>query len=103
MIEKKTVINQIEITRSGRIQIRFAKQIVDDGNVLSSEWHRGGIDPGENVDQVIAGINESLVGMGCAPVSTDDGMLNNLIAAVETYHNKEVVDAFRAAQADSVE
>lgn len=48
MIEKKTVIDKIEILSSGVIQIKELNQIVEDGIVIASTAHRRCIQPGQS-------------------------------------------------------
>ena len=72
MITKRTVISQIEVTEIGHLQIRFAKQIVEDGKVLMSEYHRTAVECGGSIDAQMVAVNNNLVEMGCMPVSADD-------------------------------
>lgn len=69
---KRTVIDQIEITRDGTINLRLAKEVVDDdGTVISSGWHRTVLPPGGDIDAQIATVNEHLTtGLKCAPVNS---------------------------------
>jgi len=64
MIEKKTVVDQIEITRSGHMQIRFGKLLVEDGKEIACQWHRTVIEPGADVDAQIEFVNSHLIDMG---------------------------------------
>ncbi len=98
MIEQRTIIDQIEITHGGVIQIRFAKQIVDGDTVLASEWHRSSIEPGGDPAAQMAAVNSHLTQMGRLPVSDKDSLLGLLPQIVALVHTPEVVKAFRAAQ-----
>ena len=60
MIEKKTIIDQIEITRSGHVQVRLALLLLDDGIEISSRWHRVTIEPGGDIDAAIAAVNADI-------------------------------------------
>lgn len=40
MLTKKTVIDQIEVTEIGSIQVRTATRIMEDGVQLSQTYHR---------------------------------------------------------------
>ncbi len=73
-MHKQTILDQIEITRDGTINLRFAKEIVDDdGSVIGSEWHRTAIPPGQDVDAQIAAVNEHLVThLKCSPVAASE-------------------------------
>ena len=67
MIEKRTVIDQIEVTRDGTVQIRFALLLVKDGTEIDCKWHRTAIELGGDVDAQLAVVNEHLAAMGKAP------------------------------------
>jgi hypothetical protein len=72
-MHKQTVIDQIEIVRDGTIQVRLAKEIVDDdGTVISAVWHRTILPPGLDVDEQMRQVNEHLIQMGWAGVATGD-------------------------------
>lgn len=72
-MKKQTVIDQIEIKRDGTVNIRIAKEIVDDhGTVLLSEWHRTVLPPGQDIDVQMMAVNDHLVQMRCEPVSGPD-------------------------------
>lgn len=47
-LNKQTVVDQIEITENGTVQVRTATRIVEDGAVLSSSLHRHVIAPGDD-------------------------------------------------------
>lgn len=69
MIERKSVIDQIEVTRTGGVQVRIAKLLVDDGEELKCEWHRVALPPDANVEATMAAVNQHLVTMGEAPLA----------------------------------
>lgn len=95
MLEKKTVLNQVEILPSGVVQVRFEKLIVEAGKVLRSEWHRTTIEPGVDVDEQIAVVNGHLAALGEAPV--EDYQLAKDHAKVA--HTPERVKKFRDERA----
>jgi len=68
MIIKQTVVDQIEITRTGDIQVRFGKLLVEGDNEISCQWHRTMIPPGGDVDAQLAVVNAHLIQMGEQPV-----------------------------------
>ena len=45
MLEKKSVIDKIEILESGVVQVRTANRIMEEGTVLSQSYHRYCISP----------------------------------------------------------
>lgn len=100
MIEKRTVIDQIEVTRSGRIQIRFALEIVENGEVISSSYHRTAVDPGETVEDKMAIVDAHLLAMGKTGIA-DDGMPGVLATIARVVHTPEVVATFEAAAASA--
>ncbi len=95
MLIKRTIIDQIELTRSRIIQIRFRKEVVEDGNVLAFEYHRTSLPPGISLDDQMAAVNENLAAMGCARVEAGD--IERIRAIVNVEHTPEVITAYRAA------
>ena len=94
MIEKKTVIDQTEITRSGCIQIRFGLLLIEDGKEIDCKWHRTIVEPGGNVDAQIAAVNAHLQLMGKAAVDAAEvGLVRSVAGLV---HTPEVVQKFKA-------
>lgn len=95
MIEKRTVVDQIEVTRSQYVQLRIGLLIVDDGVEVDCKWHRTAIEPGGDVDRQMAVVNAHLKGMGKVPVGAEDiARVRQVVAAV---HTPEAVAAFRAS------
>lgn len=100
MIEKKTIIDQIEITRGGTIQIRFAKCFVEDGKIIGYEWHRTTVDPGVDVDAQLAVVDIHLPQIGAAPI-TDEPALSaitksQLKQVMAQIHTPELVAKYKA-------
>ena len=93
---KRTVIDQIEITRDGTIQLRMAKAVVDDdGTVLSSGWHRTIVPPDGDVDLQMQAVNSHLVmGLGYPAVAAAD--IERVKAIIPVVHTKKVRDDFAA-------
>ena len=48
MIEKRTVIDQIEITRDGHVQVRRADLYIEDGVEVAKKYHRHVLSPGDD-------------------------------------------------------
>lgn len=72
-ITKRTIIDQIEITRSGSVQVRFAKLLEEDGVPLAEPaYHRTAIQPGGDPLAQMADVNVHLEQMGLAPVAAAD-------------------------------
>lgn len=95
MIEKKTIVDQIEVTQGGHVQIRFAVQLVEDGKVIDSKWHRTSVVPGGDVDAQIAVVNAHLESMGKARVIDTPGV-DRIKAIARVAHTPAAVAAFRA-------
>ena len=76
MLEKKVVIDQIEITRNGHIQIRKATLILEDGKEIGKTYHRHTIAPDQDT-------------------SKEDPRVQ---AIANIIHTKEVIDTYKATQ-----
>lgn len=97
MIEKKTVIDKIEITRDGSIQIRFCLLVVDDGVEIASSYHRTAIEPGGDADAQIAAVNAGITGLRYPAVEADKiPLLKDVCRLV---HTPDVVGNYRAKRA----
>lgn len=66
---KQTIIDQIEITKDGHIQVRMKKQIVDGDDVFDIGYHRTSIECGGDCDAQMAAVNAHLESMGNGQVS----------------------------------
>lgn len=71
-IERKTVVDQVEVTRNGDLQIRIALLIVDGEKEIGSKWHRTMIPAGHQVDPQMALVNHHLALMGEETVKDED-------------------------------
>lgn len=77
MLEKLTVISQLEVTESNIIQVRTSTRIMEVGVKLSESYHRHCISPGQDYSQ-------------------EDVKVQSICAAV---HTPEVIAAYQASQA----
>lgn len=91
MIEKRTIVDQREITANSIIQIRFRKEIVEDGKVLSFQYHRTTLQPGDDLDAQMAVVNAHLERMDCKPVEDYESVKRIVVAE----HTKEVIQKFK--------
>ena len=66
-LTKEAVVDKIEVTESGHVQVRTATRIVEDGNVISQSYHRHVIQPGDDYSA-----EDAKVQAVCAAVHTDD-------------------------------
>lgn len=99
MIEKKTVIDQIEITRNGTIQVRFALLVLDDGEEISSRWHRTAIEPGADVVAQLNAVDSDITTrkeLKAVPIERGRS-LDLLRSIVSLVHTPEVVIKHRGA------
>lgn len=94
MIEKRTVLDRIEIAAGNFLQVRFLKQEIENGVVVAQTYHRTGLEPGIPVAKQMALVNAHLEKMGW-PAVADFSALTDL--ATEK-HTPAVVEAYRAAR-----
>ena len=76
-LEKQTIVDKIEVIENGVVQVRTATRIVEDGNVISSSYHRHVIAPADDY-------------------SNEDARVQAICAAT---HTAEVIAAYQAANA----
>ena len=104
MIEKKTVIERIEILAGGSIHVRFAKLIVDGDKIIGpSQWHRCALDPGTELEPLLAAINNHLEQMGEARCEETKTPLSELTPQflrdeVARFHTPELIAKYKAAR-----
>ena len=48
-LTKEVAIDKIEVLEMGQIQVREVTRIMEDGNQLSSSYHRWSIQPGQDI------------------------------------------------------
>lgn len=66
-LEKKTVVDKIEINEDGVVHVRTATKIYEDGALLSTSFHRHTVMPGQDFSQ-----QDSRVQAVCAAVHTQE-------------------------------
>lgn len=47
-LEKITVVDKVEVVENNAVQVRTATRIVEDGNVISTSYHRHVLQPGDD-------------------------------------------------------
>ena len=77
MTTKRVIIDQIEITRMGHINIRFSKQIFEEGKnkedvIISSENHRVVMEIGIDIDLQMLEVNKHLAKMNWPFVTIEE-------------------------------
>ena len=48
-LEKQTVVDKIEVLEMGQVQVRTATRVLEDGEVLSSSFHRHVLSPADDL------------------------------------------------------
>ena len=78
MLEKITVVDRIEVIENGCVQVRTKTAILENGEQITSTYHRNVITPGDDF-------------------STEDTRVQAICAAV---HTKAVISAYKAKIAE---
>lgn len=87
---KTVVIDQIEITQSGVMQLRFLK-LSSDGDPIG--YHRTVIEPGQDAQAALDATNSALEQMGFARLSEEHA--DRIKSFVPVAHTEKVIAAFR--------
>jgi len=72
MIERKSIIDQLEYPRNGGTGVRIALLIVDGSVEINSRWHRTFIPAGLLASTQMGEVSAHLEQMGEAAISTED-------------------------------
>jgi hypothetical protein len=72
MLARKTIVDQIEITRDNLVQVRLCLLIVDGDTEVNSRYHRTSIPPEGDPAAQMAFVNSHLATMGEEPVAQAD-------------------------------
>jgi hypothetical protein len=91
---KSLIIDQIEVTNNGTVQVRFHK-ISSDGDLIGN--HRTAISPAGDINAQVAAVNAEMNSRNFAPISDADVV--KLTAICNAAWTAEVVAAYQAAQA----
>lgn len=78
-LEKTSKVDRIEVVENGAVQVRTVTVIIEDGNAISTTYHRHVVAPGNDY-------------------SAEDARVQTICAAT---HTAGVVAAYKAAQAAS--
>ena len=79
-LTKETVVDKIEVLESGTLQVRSAIRVLEDGEVLSSSFHRHTLAPGSDTSNEDAKVVAIANATWTADVVT---AYNDMIAAQE--------------------
>ena len=77
MLEKQIIVDLIEVTENGSVQVRTKTAIMEDGKQITATFHRHVVAPGDDY-------------------SAEDARVKAICAATQT---AEVVASYKAAQA----
>jgi hypothetical protein len=80
-LTKETVVDKIEVLENGTLQVRTATRVLEDGEVLSSSFHRHVLAPGDDTTNEDAKVVAIANATWTADVVT---AYNDMIAAQET-------------------
>ena len=80
-LTKQTVVDKIEVLENGTLQVRSATRVLEDGEVLSSSFHRHTLAPGSDTSNEDAKVVAIANATWTADVVT---AYNDMIAAQET-------------------
>ena len=104
MLQRKTVVDQIEITSGGFVQLRFAKLVVDGDKVVSKGYHRATVAPGDDFDALLKVVNAGLRHLGESEVEENPCQFSELgngdvRDAIKRTHTSLVVSRFKESVA----
>ena len=95
---KKLIIDQIEVTQNGTVQVRMHK-ISSDGDLLGN--HRTALPPATDINYQIAAVNSQMAKENYSSISDADVV--KLTAICNVTWTAEVIAAYQAAQAAQAE
>ena len=90
---KQLIIDQIEVTNNGIVQVRMHK-LSSDGDLIGN--HRTSIEPGGDVDAQISAVNNHMATENYSAISAAD--VAKLTAICNAAWTPEVIAAYQAAQ-----
>jgi hypothetical protein len=91
---KQLIIEQIEITNNGTVQVRMHK-LSSDGDLIGN--HRTSLPPATDINAQVAAVNAHMATENYTEISDAD--VAKLTAICNTVWTAEVVAAYQAAQA----
>lgn len=98
MITKRVVVDRIEVTNAGAIQVKFDKQLVENGEKISGEPHRTAFTPGCDIAAQMAAVNLHLSQMTPSWPAVDASAEARIAAIAALEWTPEVIAAAQAAQ-----
>ena len=91
---KSLIIDQIEVTKDGTVQVRMHK-FSSDGDLLGN--HRTSIEPAGNINAQVAAVNAHMATENYSPIPDADVV--KLTAICNTVWTAEVIAAYQTQQA----
>lgn len=83
-MRKQTVFDHLSVDSYGNVNIRFAKQVIDDdGAVISNQWVRTSMFPGQDTEQHLSVITAAVDGFA-APDDKEYDIIRSVKALVDT-------------------
>ena len=92
-MSKQIIIEQIEVTKNGTVQVRMHK-LSSDGDLIGN--HRTLLPPGTDINAQVAAVNTQMAAENYTALSVSD--VAKLTAICNTAWTKEVVDSYKAQQ-----
>lgn len=86
-----------DVSRQGAIALRWRKMTYDGETLISTEPHRANIEPGDDIDAIVAQINANLSAMGFEPTDGDTGWIKYV---AEKCWTPEIIAATAARKAE---
>jgi len=98
---QRTIVNQVEITESGHIQVRLRFTFEDDvtGQIIGERnegYHRFTLPPGEDTAPIFKTVNKHLQAMGWPAINDAD--LRQIQQFVSIAHTPQAIIKYRAAR-----
>lgn len=98
---KQTIVDQIEITREGHLQIRMKKYIIDGNDRFELGYHRTIVEVDGDVDAQMAAVNDHLALMGFGEISSEE--IDDIRAHAGVAWTPKRKEAFRQAKIIAIE
>lgn len=95
MIEKRTIVEQVEVLGSGIIQVRLAFLLAEGNEVYARDVHRISIPPGTDVAAQCAAVNRNLASLKKETITEAD--IAKIKAHAQLAHTPEAIAAYKAA------
>jgi hypothetical protein len=98
-MQKKTIVDQVEVKRDGSLHVRFRKVLEeDDGTITDLGFHRMAVNPGDDVEGTMEGVDNNLQVLGAGGLAQEE---KDFIKGVkDTVWTPEVIEAKQAEIAE---